>query len=121
MDWFLRIGNWLVAKLLQFLHGGPSLSDCGCTLRLIHRSALRKFQSKLTVGGSHFLPEMVILALKHEVKVIEVPVNYRARVGESKITGNWSGIFRTGFQMIWLILRLRFTGVSEAAPLRHAG
>ena len=108
MDWFLRVGNWLVAKLLQFLHGGPSLSDCGCTLRLVHRSALRKFQNKLTVSGSHFLPEMVILALKHKVRVIEVPVNYRGRVGESKITGNWSGILRTGFQMIWLILKYRF-------------
>src|SRR5688572_33034317 len=42
MGWFLRIGNWVVAKMLQFLHDGPSLSDCGCTLRLTHRKALEK-------------------------------------------------------------------------------
>src|SRR5205823_5556502 len=34
MGWQLRWGNWLVAKFLQVLFGGPSLSDCGCTLRL---------------------------------------------------------------------------------------
>ena len=56
MGWFLRVGNWAVAKLLQVLHGGPSLSDCGCTLRLTHRAALERIRGELTVGGSHFLP-----------------------------------------------------------------
>ena len=109
MGWFLRMGNWTVAKLLQMLYGGPSLSDCGCTLRLMHRAALDRIRGELTVGGSHFLPEMVILALKKGLKVIEVPVNYRGRVGESKITGNIKGTLRTGFNMIALILKYRFT------------
>ena len=109
MGWFLRIGNWTVAKMLQLLYGGPSLSDCGCTLRLVHRPALEQIRDDLTVGGSHFLPEMVILALKRRLKVIEVPVNYRGRVGESKITGNLRGTLRTGFNMIALILKYRFT------------
>jgi hypothetical protein len=47
---------------------------------------------------------MVILALRHNVKLIEVPVNYRGRVGESKITGNLKGVLRTGFRMIGLTL-----------------
>jgi glycosyltransferase involved in cell wall biosynthesis len=107
MGWFLRMGNWTVAKLLQVLHGAPSLSDCGCTLRLTHRAAVDRIRAELTVGGSHFLPEMVILALRHRLKVIEIPVNYRGRVGESKITGNFSGALRTGLRMIALILRYR--------------
>lgn len=109
MGWFLRVGNWTVAKMLQLLYGGPSLSDCGCTLRLVHRTALEQIRGDLTVGGSHFLPEMVILALRKGLKVIEVPVNYRGRVGESKITGNLKGTLRTGFNMIRLILKYRFT------------
>ncbi len=109
MGWFLRIGNWVVAKLLQLLHDGPSLSDCGCTLRLTHRTALQKFQDELTVGASHFLPEMVILALRKKLSIIEVPVNYRGRVGESKITGSLEGTLRTGFRMIALILRYRLS------------
>ena len=108
MGWFLRIGNWVVAKMLQFLHDGPSLSDCGCTLRLTHRKALEKIQDDLTVGASHFLPEMVILGLRKKLSIIEVPVNYRGRVGESKITGSLKGTLRTGFRMIALIVRYRF-------------
>jgi glycosyltransferase involved in cell wall biosynthesis len=108
MGWFLRVGNWTVAKLVQVLYGGPSLSDCGCTLRLTHRTAVAVISDGLTVGGSHFLPEMVILGLKRRLKIIEVPVNYRGRVGESKITGSLSGTLRTGFRMIGIILKNRF-------------
>jgi glycosyltransferase involved in cell wall biosynthesis len=109
MGWFLRLGNWTVAKIIQVLYGGPSLSDCGCTLRLTHRTALAQIENDLTVGGSHFLPEMVILALKKRLKVIEVPVNYRGRVGESKITGNLKGTLETGLRMIGIIIKYRFT------------
>lgn len=108
MGWFLRWGNVAVAKLLEFLFNGPCLTDCGCTLRLVRREALAKFQDQLTVQKSHFLPEMVILALRKGLRVIEVPVNYRGRVGESKITGNFRGAVRTGMNMIRLILRYRF-------------
>ena len=107
MGWFLRIGNLTVAKLLQVLFGGPSLSDCGCTLRLTHKRAVDVIVDDLTVGGSHFLPEMVILALRRKLKVIEIPVNYRGRVGESKITGTMKGTLKTGFRMVALILRSR--------------
>jgi glycosyltransferase involved in cell wall biosynthesis len=109
MGWFLRIGNVLVAKMIQFLYDGPSLSDCGCTLRLIHRAALERIQDDLTVGGSHFLPEMLILGLKRRLTIIEVPVNYRGRIGESKITGSLTGTLRTGFRMIGIILKYRVT------------
>ena len=107
MGWFLRLGNLAVAKFLQVLHGGPSLTDCGCTLRLTHKAAVDRIVGDLTVGGSHLLPEMIILALRRGLRVIEVPVNYRGRIGESKITGTLTGTLRTGFAMIGLILRYR--------------
>lgn len=107
MGWFLRVGNWAVAKLLQLLFGGPSLSDCGCTLRLIHRPALERLVDRFTVGGSHFLPEMVILALTEGLRVIEIPVNYRGRVGESKITGSRRRALAVGLRMVGLILAYR--------------
>lgn len=109
MGWFLRVGNWVVAKLVQALYDGPSLTDCGCTLRLTHRTALARIQDDLSVGGSHFLPEMVIAGLKRGLRIIEVPVNYRGRVGESKITGSLKGTLVTGFNMIRLILVRRVT------------
>ncbi len=107
MGWQLRWGNWVVAKLLQVLFGGPSLSDCGCTLRLIRRSAVDRLLPRFTVGGAHFLPEMVCLALLDRLRLVEVPVNYRDRVGESKITGSMQTALRVGMRMVGLILRYR--------------
>jgi hypothetical protein len=108
MGWFLRVGNVAVAKLIQVLYGGPSLSDCGCTFRLIHREALGRIYGDLTVGGSHFLPEMVILGLRRGLKVIEIPVNYRGRVGASKITGSPFTAVKVGLRMIGLITEYRW-------------
>lgn len=108
MGWFLRVGNVAVAKLIQVLYGGPSLSDCGCTFRLIHRKALDQIVGDLTVGGSHFLPEMVILGLRRGLRVIEIPVNYRGRVGESKITGSPVTAIKVGMRMIRLISEYRW-------------
>lgn len=110
MGWQLRWGNWVVAKLLQVLFGGPSLSDCGCTLRLIRRGAADRLLPRFTVGASHFLPEMVCLGLLSGFRIIEVPVNYRNRVGQSKITGSMSTAVHVGAHMIGLILRYRLVG-----------
>ncbi|MCA1647252.1 MAG: glycosyltransferase family 2 protein [Chloroflexi bacterium] len=107
MGWQLRWGNWVVAKLLQVLFDGPSLSDCGCTLRLVRRSTVDRLLPRFTVGGSHFLPEMVCLALLEGQRLVEVPVNYRDRVGESKITGSLQTALRVGARMVGLILRYR--------------
>lgn len=120
MGWFLRVGNVVVAKLIQALFGGPSLSDCGCTLRLVRREAMNQIAPSLTVGGSHFLPEMVILALSHRLRLIEIPVNYRGRVGESKITGSPTTAVKVGLQMIRLILEYRWRTLREQRRQRPA-
>jgi hypothetical protein len=107
MGIFMRTGNWIVAKMLEFLFNTCSLSDCGCTMRLIRRDAIQKIHPHLTVGTSHFLPELAILTHLAGYRIIEIPVNYRGRLGTSKITGNLKGTLRTGFNMIALILRYR--------------
>jgi hypothetical protein len=42
--------------------------------------------------------------------MVEVPVNYRDRVGESKITGSMSTALRVGARMVGVILRYRLFG-----------
>ncbi len=116
MGIFLRLGNWVVAKLLEFLFNGPSLSDCGCTLRLIHADAARCLQDHLTVGGSHFLPEMVILGLLGRMRIVEAPINYRGRLGASKITGTFKTAWRVGWRMIRLIVSYRTRAWLGRAP-----
>ena len=107
MGYFLKWGNWAVAKLLQLLFGAPSMTDVGCTYRLIHKSLFEKIEPSLRVGGSHFLPEMTIAALRARARIIEISINYLARQGSSKITGNFRGALFTGLNMITLILKKR--------------
>lgn len=108
MGFLLRWGNILMAKILQILFRTGSLSDCGCTLRLVKRELLSKILPQMTVGGAHFLPEMVILAQKAGAKIKEVPVSYGSRIGTSKITGSLTKAVRVGLSMFFLILRYRF-------------
>ncbi|MFA5351106.1 MAG: glycosyltransferase family 2 protein [Candidatus Omnitrophota bacterium] len=108
MDFPLRIGNILVAKLTEWLYSGPCLTDCGCTLRLLHRDALEMIMDDFTVGKSHFLPEIVILALQKRIPIIEIPVNYRDRVGMSKITGKLKGTVITALNMLAIIIKYKF-------------
>lgn len=108
MRWHMRTANALVAKFMELLHNTPSLSDCGCTMRLIRKSPLQKILPRLTVTGSHFLPEMVLLARKAHLRMVEIPVNYRPRKGTSKITGSFAKAAATALRMIALILRYRF-------------
>lgn len=120
MGFFLRIGNLIVAKLLELLFSGPSLSDCGCTLRLARREVVQALQDHFTVGGSHFLPEMVCLGLLAGVPMIEVPVNYRGRLGTSKITGSLNTALRVGTRMISLILGYRLRAWAGRSPIPRA-
>ena len=104
MNWFLRFGNVVVAKLLEYLHNGPCLTDVGCTMKLIRKESLEKINDKFTVKGSSFSPEFMILCLRNKLKTVEVPVNYAERVGESKITSNFWKTFKLGMTMINLII-----------------
>jgi glycosyltransferase involved in cell wall biosynthesis len=107
MGLFLRWGNWAVAKLMEFLFNATNLTDVGCTMRLIHRQALREIEPQMTIGGSAFGPEMMILTLLQGQKVIQIPVNYLPRVGESSVTGDVRTAFWLGVAMIGLVLRYR--------------
>ena len=107
MGFFLRWGNWTVAKLIELLFNATNLTDVGCTMRLIHRHALEVIQDEFTVGGSYFGPQMMLLALIHSLRVIQIPVNYRRRVGKSMATGSKVKALVIGMQMIGLIFRYR--------------
>lgn len=108
MGWFLRVGNVAVAKLLEYLHNGPCLTDVGCTFKLIKKPVLQQIAPYLTVGGSHFLPQLMIVLIRTGMRCVEVPLNYRSRAGRSKITGSLRRAVWLGLREIAHIILYRF-------------
>jgi glycosyltransferase involved in cell wall biosynthesis len=108
MGRFLRWGNWAVAKMTELLFNTTILTDMGCTYRLFHQDALRLIRPHLTIGGSHFGPQLLMEVVAHGIPFVEIPVNYRTRVGESSVTGDLWKAFRLGVRMIGLVLGYRF-------------
>lgn len=107
MGAFLRWGNWAVAKLMEFLFNSTNLTDVGCTTRLIRRDALQRIAPHFSIGGSAFGPEMMLLSLLAGLRVIQVPVNYLPRIGQSSVTGDPRKALALGVWMIGLVLRYR--------------
>ena len=107
MGLFLRWGNWAVAKMTELLFNTTILTDMGCTLRLFHCDALRAIRPHLTIGGSHFGPQLLMEVVAHKIPFVEIPINYRKRVGESSVTGDFRKAFKLGMRMIALILEYR--------------
>ncbi|MCK4237112.1 MAG: glycosyltransferase family 2 protein [Candidatus Krumholzibacteria bacterium] len=107
MGWFLRLGNVLVAKLVQILFNCRSLSDVGCTFRLLSRDASDFILPHYRVGGSHFGPEMMLRSILSSCRVVQIPVNYLERVGHSSVTGDKWKAFALGLRMIGMILAFR--------------
>ena len=107
MGFFLKWGNWAVAKYVEVLFNTSHLSDVGCTYRAITRPALEKIQDNFTVGGSHFGPEFMLNVITSGARVVEVPVNYLPRVGVSSVTGDLVKAIKLGLEMIVYITKFR--------------
>jgi glycosyltransferase involved in cell wall biosynthesis len=107
MGWFMKWGNWAVAKYMEVLFNMTALTDVGCTMRLVTREVWERIQPHVTVGGSHFGPEMMMLCILSGARVVEIPLNYKQRVGQSMVTGSRWRAFQLGLRMIWMISTFR--------------
>jgi hypothetical protein len=107
MAWFLRWGNWAVAKLVELLFNTSHLSDVGCTYRLLRKELAATVAAEMKTGGSHGGAEVTLLTIGSGARFVEVPVNYLPRVGASSVTGKPLAAVVVGLQMILLILRFR--------------
>ena len=107
MGIFLKWGNWAVAKMVEFLFNTTLLTDVGCSMRLFKRTAYEQIAPLFSVGGSAFGPQLLLLTILSGIPFIEIPVNYKKRVGESSVTGSKFRAALLGTQMILMILRHR--------------
>jgi cellulose synthase/poly-beta-1,6-N-acetylglucosamine synthase-like glycosyltransferase len=107
MDWFLAWGNLFLAFLIRLRYwdstflGRARLTDVGCTYRIIRRDALMRIGDQLRVGGNYFSPHMILIALRNNLSVVEVPIRFRERVGVSKgAGGSRTRAMGIGLQMV---------------------
>lgn len=107
MGWILRFGNWAVAKLLEVLFNTNSLSDVGCTYRLVHKDAIDKLLPEFMVKTNFFGPEMMVRGYLRKFRSVQIPVVYKQRIGTSSVTGNLGKAIILGFKMILLLFILR--------------
>ena len=96
-----RIGNWLATRIM-YLRFGHLYSDLG-PFRAIRAKALERLQMRDQNFG--WTVEMQIKALREKMKVAEVSVRYRKRIGISKITGTVKGTILAGIKILWTIGR----------------
>lgn len=108
MGVFLKWGNWVVAKMAEALFNTVYLSDVGCTFRVISREGLDRLSPEFKGNGSSFGFEMMLHAARLRLPLVQVPVKYLPRVGESSVTGNKLKTFRLGSAMVWMCFRERF-------------
>jgi glycosyltransferase involved in cell wall biosynthesis len=107
MGAFLKHGNWAMGKIVEVLFNTPSLSDVGCTMRLIKRRALEKIQPHFKSGGSYFGLEMMLLVILKKIKLIELPLHYCKRIGKSSVTGDFWKTLVLGTKMFFIVIKYR--------------
>jgi len=96
-----RVGNVIACLMIRVLYG-HRYTDLG-PFRAIRWSALEKLRMTDTDFG--WTAEMQVKALRHGLRTVDVPVNYRKRVGVSKITGTLKGTLLAGYKIVWTVLR----------------
>jgi glycosyltransferase involved in cell wall biosynthesis len=111
MGTFLRWGNWAVAKLAEVLNNSNSLSDVGCTFRVMRRPLAADIVAHETGDGSSFGLEMMLLTIILRKKLVQIPVNYHPRIGVSSVTGDLRKATALGLRMIRMIIRMRLQAV----------
>jgi glycosyltransferase involved in cell wall biosynthesis len=117
----LRWGNWAVAKLIMVLFNTASLTDVGCTMRLVSGPAARGLLRHYTLKNNAFSPEMILLSIIGGWRVVQIPVNFRTRQGKAGTTDEFGKAFGIGLQMIRLVLGYRARSRAVARRLREDG
>ncbi len=94
-------GNWLATTLIRLFYR-VRYTDLG-PFRAIKMEKLLALEMKDQTFG--WTVEMQLKAAKKKFKVAEVPVNYRRRIGVSKVSGTVKGTILAGYKILYTIFR----------------
>jgi glycosyltransferase involved in cell wall biosynthesis len=97
MPWLHRyVGNPILTGILN-LFFATGVKDAHCGMRAVRREVLPALDLRTT--GMEFASEMVIRAAKEGLDIRQVPIEYRPRQGESKLSS-----FRDGWRHLRFLL-----------------
>jgi glycosyltransferase involved in cell wall biosynthesis len=96
-----RMGNFVACGLIRLLYG-HRYTDLG-PFRAIRWQAFEELGMEDPNFG--WTAELQVKALRHGLRVVEVPVSYRKRIGVSKITGTLKGTVMAGYKILWTVFR----------------
>ncbi len=94
-------GNWLATTMIRVLFGAK-FTDLGPFRAIRYSSLLALDMQDKTYGWT---VEMQVKAVKQKMAFAEVPVDYRNRIGFSKISGTVKGTILAGYKIITTIFR----------------
>lgn len=97
-----RFGNWLATHLIRIIYK-YHFTDLGPFRAIKYDKLISLNMQDKTFGWT---VEMQIKAAKHQLKCTEVPVDYRKRIGVSKVSGTVKGTILAGYKIIWTIIKL---------------
>jgi len=97
-------GNWLATNLMR-LFFGAKFTDLGPFRAIKYKKLLGLNMEDKTYGWT---VEMQLKALKQKLTYMEVPVNYRNRIGVSKVSGTVKGAIFAGVKILGWIFKYSF-------------
>ena len=97
-------GNWLATRLIRIFYRAR-YTDLG-PFRAIKSKALKQLEMADKTYG--WTIEMQIKAAKHKMNFCEVPVNYKKRIGVSKVSGTVKGTVLAGIKIIFAVFKYLF-------------
>ena len=100
-----RMGNRLIVYLLQMLYG-IKITDIGSFRAIKAKSLFDLNMEQMTYGWP---VEMVVKSARRGLRIQSVPIHYRKRIGESKVTGTLKGTVLATYYMFFVPLKYLFT------------
>lgn len=97
-------GNWLATFLIKLFYK-IEFTDLG-PFRAIKWNKLQELNMQDKTYG--WTVEMQVKAAKQKFKITEVPVNYKVRIGKSKVSGTIKGTILAGYKIITTIFKELF-------------
>ena len=94
-------GNWLATRLIKIFFG-YTFTDLG-PFRAIRYDRLLELQMADKTYG--WTVEMQVKAAKKGFRCKEVAVDYKKRIGESKVSGTIKGTILAGYKILWTIFK----------------